>query len=112
MNAYIYRLNTKIGLTMLCLSGFELYSRWVPLNFLAVEFIAFHLPANFTKILVEAYKHLRLKHPHSQNREFNIVNKNSMEFLRSFLRLHFVRKPVMASRSVGCFLRIIKHLMR
>ena len=22
---------TKIGLTMLCLSGFELYSRWVPL---------------------------------------------------------------------------------
>ena len=29
--AYIYRLNTKIRLTMLCLSGFELYSRWVPL---------------------------------------------------------------------------------
>ena len=29
--AYIYRLNTKIGLTMLCLSGFELYSHWVPL---------------------------------------------------------------------------------
>ena len=28
---YIYRLNTKIRLTMLCLSGFELYSRWVPL---------------------------------------------------------------------------------
>ena len=27
----IYRLNTKIRLTMLCLSGFELYSRWVPL---------------------------------------------------------------------------------
>ena len=25
------RLNTKIRLTMLCLSGFELYSRWVPL---------------------------------------------------------------------------------
>ena len=24
-------LNTKIRLTMLCLSGFELYSRWVPL---------------------------------------------------------------------------------
>ena len=30
-NAYIYRLNTKIRLTMLCLSGFELYSHWVPL---------------------------------------------------------------------------------
>ena len=29
---YIYPLNTKIRLTMLCLSGFELYSRWVPLN--------------------------------------------------------------------------------
>ena len=30
--AYIYRLNTKIRLTMLFLSGFELYSRWVPLT--------------------------------------------------------------------------------
>ena len=30
--AYIYCLNTKIRLTMLCLSGFELYSRWVPLR--------------------------------------------------------------------------------
>ena len=28
----MYRLNTKIRLTMLCLIGFELYSRWVPLN--------------------------------------------------------------------------------
>ena len=28
----IYRLNTKIRLTMLCLSCFELYSRWVPLG--------------------------------------------------------------------------------
>ena len=28
----MYRLNTRIRLTMLCLSGFELYSRWVPLN--------------------------------------------------------------------------------
>ena len=27
----LYRLNT-IQLKMLCLSGFELYSRWVPLN--------------------------------------------------------------------------------
>ena len=25
-------LHTKIRSTMLCLSGFELYSRWVPLN--------------------------------------------------------------------------------
>ena len=30
--AYIYRLNIKIyKFNMLCLSGFELYSRWVPL---------------------------------------------------------------------------------
>ena len=29
---YIYSLNTKIRLTMLCLSGFELYSRWLPLE--------------------------------------------------------------------------------
>ena len=28
---FVYRLNTKISITMLCLSGFELYSRWVPL---------------------------------------------------------------------------------
>ena len=26
------RIYTKIRLTMLCLSGFELYSRWEPLN--------------------------------------------------------------------------------
>ena len=31
MPSYIYRLNTKICLTMLSLSGFELYSRWVSL---------------------------------------------------------------------------------
>ena len=30
-----YRLNTKIRLTMLCLSSFELYSRWVPLGITA-----------------------------------------------------------------------------
>ena len=29
--AYIYRLSTKIRSTMLCLSGFEQYSQWVPL---------------------------------------------------------------------------------
>ena len=28
----MYRFNTKIRLTMLCLSDFELYSRWVPLK--------------------------------------------------------------------------------
>ena len=27
----VYRLNTQIRSTMLCLSDFELYSRWVPL---------------------------------------------------------------------------------
>ena len=31
-SVYIYRLNTEIRLTILCLSGFELYSRWVPLT--------------------------------------------------------------------------------
>ena len=29
-----------------------------------------------------------------------------MEFLRSFLRRHFAGKPVVASRNVGCFLRL------
>ena len=28
----MYRLNTKIRLTMLRLSGFDLHSRWVPLD--------------------------------------------------------------------------------
>ena len=28
----MYRLNSKIRLTTVCLSGFELYSRWVPLS--------------------------------------------------------------------------------
>ena len=28
-----------------------------------------------------------------------------MEFLRSFLRLHFAVKPEVASQNVGCFLR-------
>ena len=31
LKIFIYRLTTKIRSTMLCLSGFELYSRWVPL---------------------------------------------------------------------------------
>ena len=34
----MYRLNTKIRLTMQFLSGFELYSRWVPLFFSRVFF--------------------------------------------------------------------------
>ena len=33
----IYRLNTKIRLTMLFLGGFELYSRWVPLKRVSCE---------------------------------------------------------------------------
>ena len=35
--------NTKIRLTMLCLSGFELYSRWVPpTNFIAPHRMRFY----------------------------------------------------------------------
>ena len=36
------RLSTKIRLTMLCLSGFELYSRWVPQRN-ETDFIAFSI---------------------------------------------------------------------
>ena len=32
------------------------------------------------------------------------------EFLRSFLRRHFASKPVVASRNVGCFLRLVQDL--
>ena len=38
-NAYIYRLNTKIRLTMLRLSSFELYSRWVHLIIAQLVFV-------------------------------------------------------------------------
>ena len=34
-----------------------------------------------------------------------VVNVIRMEFLRSFLRLHFAVKPEVASQNVGCFLR-------
>ena len=33
-----------------------------------------------------------------------------MEFLRSFLRLHWTGKPVVASQNVGCLLRLINAL--
>ena len=45
---YTYRLNTKIPSAMLCLSSFQLYSRWVPLivvfliYFFLMEAIIFH----------------------------------------------------------------------
>ena len=38
----IYRLNTKIRLTMLCLIGFELYSRWVSLKTFNKDVITLH----------------------------------------------------------------------
>ena len=35
----------------------------------------------------------------------------SMEFLRSFLRRHFAGKPLVASRNVGCFLRLLRKIV-
>ena len=35
-----------------------------------------------------------------------------MEFLYSFLRRHFAGKPVVASRNVGCFLRLLFQLLK
>ena len=32
-----------------------------------------------------------------------------MDFLRLFLRRHFAGKPVLGSRNVGCFLRLVFH---
>ena len=34
-----------------------------------------------------------------------------MEFLRSFLRLHFAGKPLVASGNVGCFLRLLRKIV-
>ena len=34
-----------------------------------------------------------------------------MEFLRSFLRRHFAGKPLVASRNVGCFLRLLRKIV-
>ena len=33
----------------------------------------------------------------------------SMKFLRSFLRCHFTGKPLVTSRNIGCFLRLLPH---
>ena len=44
-----WRYNTKIRLTMLCLSGFELYSRWVSLNSEYACF--FFIKTGFLKVL-------------------------------------------------------------
>ena len=38
----MYRLNTKLRSTMLCLGGFELYSRWVPLRVVFVASIHYY----------------------------------------------------------------------
>ena len=35
-----------------------------------------------------------------------------MEFLRSFLRRHFAGNPAVASRNVGCFLRLPINVVR
>ena len=35
-----------------------------------------------------------------------VVHVISMEFRRSFLRRHFAGKPILASRNVGCFLKL------
>ena len=35
-----------------------------------------------------------------------VTHHQYMEFLRSFLRRHFVGKPVVASQNVSCFLRL------
>ena len=54
-----YRLNTKIRLTMLCFSGFELYSRWVPL---VVERTADHERTVYIAVSLE-FTFLRAKRP-------------------------------------------------
>ena len=48
----MFRLNTKIRLTMLCLSGFDLYSIWVPLMFAAGDVFKMLV---FCPVLVRQY---------------------------------------------------------
>ena len=50
--SFIYCLNTKIRSTMLCLSGFELYSRLVPL------FPTVRMRISFTCIFISGRLHL------------------------------------------------------
>ena len=38
------------------------------------------------------------------------LHVTSMEFLQTFLRCHFVQKPVVVSRYLGCFLRLENHI--
>ena len=44
--------NTKIRLTMLCLSGFELYSRWVPLTSFCSSLYANLLKSKYLLLLL------------------------------------------------------------
>ena len=55
----MYRLNTKIRLTMLCLSGFLLYSRWVPLlKQQRQRLLKLHLKSEFASNLNRRLFHL------------------------------------------------------
>ena len=75
--ASIYRLNTKIRLTMLCLSVFELCSRWVSLILAPI------FPT------VRGEKRTPLKTPAGETYNFEEDMKNSATFFEYIYIRHF-----------------------
>ena len=60
---------------MLCLSGFELYSRWMPLMFCVLLNLLFF---NFSRDTVEGVSHLE----NTQIKTLNIEMKTCLAFVR------------------------------
>ena len=103
--AYINRLNTKIRSTMLCLSGFKLYSRWVPL---------FNQQPEKT-VDISRLHHWFLfpaKWPLRNERKSSILLTCHFPNLRiaSDWMKQFAGQSVVASQDVSCFLRLSNQL--
>ena len=56
----------------------------------------------------EKFTSANQKHYPALGSEWRVI---SVEFLRSSLRRHFAGKPVVASRNVGCFLRLVETII-
>ena len=76
----MHRLNTKTRLTMLCLSGFELYSRWVPLVSDPLQDMEF-LHHIYCPCRVPAQKPETEEHPRSREVLFFCCIGNMRNFL-------------------------------
>ena len=81
-----YRLNTKIRSTMLCLSGFELYSRWVPLTNIIIQkplffFVIFDRRNNKASTSIYKIYAALVK---------NVINYSLVSLFVAFTQVHYV----------------------